>query len=55
MTTYFDKQNSICSDSCWEESKKYGNQKINDYQTYSTQLFNQKCSTHTVNTNIQHK
>ena len=38
MTTYFDKQNSICSDSCWEESKKYGNQKINDYQTYSTQL-----------------
>jgi hypothetical protein len=38
MATYFDKQNSICSDSCWEESKKHGNQKINDYQTYSTQL-----------------
>ena len=38
MTTFFDKQNTICSDSCWEESKNYGNQKINDYQTYSTQF-----------------
>ena len=38
MTTYFDKQNTICSDSCWEESKNYGNKKINDYQTYSTQF-----------------
>jgi hypothetical protein len=38
MTTYFDKQNTICSDSCWEESKNYGNKKINEYQTYSTQL-----------------
>jgi hypothetical protein len=38
MATYFDKQNNICSDACWEESKNYGNKKINDYHTYSTQL-----------------
>jgi hypothetical protein len=38
MTTYFDKQNNMCSDACWEESKNYGNNKINDYYTYSTQF-----------------
>jgi hypothetical protein len=38
MASYFDKQNNICSDSCWEEAKNYGNNKINSYYTYSTQL-----------------
>lgn len=38
MTTYFDKQNNICSDSCWQESINYGNKKINDYYTYDIQL-----------------
>jgi hypothetical protein len=38
MTTFFDKQNNICSDSCWEEAKNYGNNKINTYMTYSTQF-----------------
>jgi hypothetical protein len=38
MTSFFDKQNNICSDSCWEEAKNYGNNKINSYYTYSTQL-----------------
>ena len=31
MATFFDKQNNMCSDSCWEEAKNYGNNKINDY------------------------
>lgn len=38
MATYFDKQNNMCSDSCWEEAKNYGNNKINNYYTFSTQL-----------------
>jgi hypothetical protein len=38
MATYFDKQNNMCSDSCWEEAKNFGNNKINDYYTFSTQL-----------------
>jgi hypothetical protein len=38
MASFFDKQNNICSDSCWEEAKNYGNNKINSYYTYSTQL-----------------
>jgi len=38
MTSFFDKQNNMCSDSCWEEAKNYGNNKINNYMTYSTQL-----------------
>jgi len=38
MTTFFDKQNSLCSDSCWATYKNYGNDKINNYQTYDTQL-----------------
>jgi hypothetical protein len=38
MATFFDKQNNMCSDSCWEEAKNYGNNKINDYYTFSTQL-----------------
>lgn len=38
MASYFDKQNNICSDSCWEEAKNYGNNKINSYYTYDNQL-----------------
>jgi hypothetical protein len=38
MTTFFDKQNSMCSDSCWGEAKNYQNNKINNYMTYDTQL-----------------
>ena len=38
MSSFFDKQNNICSDSCWEEAKNYGNDKINSYYTYSTQM-----------------
>jgi hypothetical protein len=34
---YYDKQNNFCSDSCWQQNKNIGNQKISDYQTYSTQ------------------
>ena len=35
---FYDKQNNICSDSCWQENKNNANQKISDYQTYSTQF-----------------
>ena len=40
MSTFFDKQNGICSDSCWSDYKNSGNNKIIDYNTYdkSTQL-----------------
>jgi len=38
MTTFFDKQNSLCSDSCWTTYKNYGNNKINNYQIYDNQL-----------------
>jgi hypothetical protein len=38
MTTFFDKQNSLSSDSCWTNYKNYGNDKINNYQTYDNQL-----------------
>jgi len=38
VTTFFEIQNSMCSDQCWEEAKNYGNNKINNYMTYSTQL-----------------
>jgi hypothetical protein len=38
MATFFDKQNNMCSDSCWEEAQNYGNNKINDYYTFSTQF-----------------
>ena len=34
---FYDKQNNICSDSCWQQNKNNGNKKISDYQTYSTQ------------------
>ena len=35
---FYDKQNNICSDSCWQENKNNGNKKISEYQTYSTQF-----------------
>ena len=35
---FYDKQNNICSDSCWQQNKNNANQKISDYQTYSTQF-----------------
>lgn len=35
---FYDKQNNICSDSCWQQNKNKGNKKISDYQTYSTQF-----------------
>lgn len=35
---FYDKQNNICSDSCWQENKNNGNKKISDYYTYSTQF-----------------
>jgi hypothetical protein len=38
MATFFDKQNNLCSDSCWATYKNNGNDKINNYQTYETQL-----------------
>lgn len=38
MTTIFDKQNTLCSDSCWANFKNIGNDKISKYQTYDTQL-----------------
>ena len=35
---FYDKQNNICSDSCWQQNKNNGNKKISEYQTYATQL-----------------
>jgi hypothetical protein len=32
--TYFDSQNSLCSDSCWSDYKNHGNEKIMNYKTY---------------------
>ena len=46
MATYFDKQNNICSDSCWEQAKTFGNNKINSYVTFDTQLVD--CKSHEV-------
>jgi hypothetical protein len=34
----FDKQNNMCSDSCWQQNKNIGNNKITNYYTYQTQL-----------------
>jgi hypothetical protein len=34
MATFFDKQNSFCSDSCWQQYKDAGNDKIINYNTY---------------------
>jgi hypothetical protein len=32
--SYYDKQNNICSDTCWQEYKNYQNDKISSYNTY---------------------
>ena len=38
--SYFDNQNNICNDTCWQEYKNFQNDKIMNYSTYdkSTQL-----------------
>ena len=42
--TYFDYQNNMCSDSCWQDYKNYQNDKIVNYNTYekSSQLLDCK-------------
>jgi hypothetical protein len=39
-TTYFDNQNNICNDFCWQDYKNFQNDKIMNYNTFdkSTQL-----------------
>ena len=37
-SNFYDKQNNICSDSCWQQNKNRANEKISNYQTYSTQF-----------------
>lgn len=32
--TFFDTQNTLCSDSCWQEYKNFQNDKIMNYNTY---------------------
>jgi len=38
--TFFENQNNLCSDSCWQDFKNHGNEKIINYATYdkSSQL-----------------